>query len=90
MDDVLEAWKEPYNPESVRDLRPKKNKPVARHATVKLHAFMPLASAIVSPDKFNKLFCKCGRLWCGRYHEPRPPFSTPGAAVDLDATAVDE
>lgn len=32
----------------------------------------------------------CARLWCGRYHEPRPPFSSACAAVDLDATAVDE
>ena len=30
------------------------------------------------------------RLSCGRYHEPRPPFSAACAAVDLDATAVDE
>jgi hypothetical protein len=60
LDDVLEAWKEPYNPESVCDLKPKKKRPIARHASVALRAFMPLASAIVSPDKFNKLFCKWG------------------------------
>src|ERR1700710_97689 len=32
----------------------------------------------------------CGRLWCGRYHEPRPPFCAAGAAMDLDAARVDE
>ena len=59
LDDVLEAWKELYNPESVCDLKPKKKRPIARHALA-LRAFMPLASAFVSPDKFNKLFCKWG------------------------------
>jgi hypothetical protein len=60
LDDILEAWKQPYDPDSVRDLRPKRNRPVARHVSVPIRAFMPLASAIVSPDKFNKLFCKWG------------------------------
>jgi hypothetical protein len=32
----------------------------------------------------------CVHPSCGRYHGPRPPFSAPGAAVDLDAGTVDE
>jgi hypothetical protein len=69
LDDILEAWKEPYDPESVCDLNPKKFRkgprkgelrPIARHVTVPIRAFMPLTSAIVSPGKFNKLFCKWG------------------------------
>lgn len=58
LDDVLKAWKEPYVSNSVRDLKPKKSRPVARHASVEIRAFMTLASAIVAPDKFDKLFCK--------------------------------
>lgn len=80
LDDVLKAWEAPNNPESVRDLKPKKarkpgvsrrpgaatphekgrrepgneNRLIARHTSVKIHAFMPLASAIVAPDKFDK------------------------------------
>jgi hypothetical protein len=40
LDDVLEAWKAPYNPESIDKFGHK------------------MHSAIVSPKKFNDLFCK--------------------------------
>jgi hypothetical protein len=35
---------------------------IARHATAEIKAFMPLASAIASPEKFKKLFCKWGEI----------------------------
>jgi hypothetical protein len=49
----------PYNPESI-DKFGHKTRPPGRHASVPIHAFMPLHSAIVSPKKFRDLFCKWG------------------------------
>jgi hypothetical protein len=57
LDDVFEAWEEPYDREAVSSLKAKK---VARHVTVKIKAFMPLSLAIASPEKYKKLHCKWG------------------------------
>ena len=59
LDDVLAAWQAPYNPESVSSFK-SKTRPPGRHAFVTIKAFMPLATAIVSPNKFDSFFCKWG------------------------------
>ena len=61
MDDVLKAWQERYNPESI-DKFGHKTRPPGRHASVKITAFMPLTLAVTSPNKFNKFFCKWGDI----------------------------
>ena len=48
LDDVLEAWSKPYDPKSINSLN-HKTRPAGRHATVNVHAFMPLTLAIASP-----------------------------------------
>ena len=32
----------------------------------------------------------CARLWCGRYHGPRPTFAATRTAVDLDTATINE
>jgi hypothetical protein len=59
LDNVLKAWQEPYDPESVSSFK-SKTRPPGRHASVEIRAFMPLASAIVSPNKFPDFFSKLG------------------------------
>jgi hypothetical protein len=49
VDDVLVALAEPYDPDGV-----------PRYVTVKIRAFMPISLAIVSPERFKRLFCKWG------------------------------
>ena len=59
LDDVFEAWKAPYDADSVPSLKAEKS---ARHVCVKFKAFMPLSLAIASPEKFKKLHCKWGEI----------------------------
>lgn len=59
LDKALEAWKQPYDPDAVASFKAKN---IARHASADIKAFMPLASAIASPNKFDTLFCKWGEV----------------------------
>ncbi len=59
LDNVLEAWRQPYDPGAVASFKAKK---IARHASTEIKTFVPLASAIASPNKFNTLFCKWGEV----------------------------
>jgi hypothetical protein len=73
--EVFEAWKEPYDPDSVPSLKAEK---IARHVSVKIKAFMPLSLAIASPEKYKKLHCKWGivtkTIW----------LDDPGAKRDME------
>ena len=59
LDKALAAWKAPYDPNAIASFKADN---IARHATAEIKAFMPLASAIASPEKFKKLFCKWGEI----------------------------